>query len=351
MKVTLERLELHKRFPLTISRGTITGSTSLVVTVDHDGLTGWGEMSPGSPGAAEEATRELESWVPRLEGFEPWEVQRVEPLLRAEGTHAEAVAAIDMAMHDWMGKRAGLPLWKLLGLDRSAIVPTSVTIGINPPEVIRERVPEVMTRTGARVLKVKLGAPAGVEADREMFEAVLDSASTIATEPVAWRVDANGGWTADEAVDMIAWLADRGVAYVEQPLARGCESELPYVFERSVLPIYVDESVHVAADVPPLASCVDGVNLKLMKTGGITEALRLIATARAHGLGVMIGCMGETSLSITAGAHLGPLMDHIDLDSHLNLLDDPFTGAHWVRGRVVPGDGPGLGVSRVAVER
>jgi L-alanine-DL-glutamate epimerase-like enolase superfamily enzyme len=271
-------------------------------------------------------------------------------VLAAHPGRSAAAAGLDLALHDWLGKRAGLPVWKLWGLSLARIEPTSLTVGINPPEVVREKVPEIMTRTGARVLKVKLGNPEGIEHDQASFVAAQEAAAALTPEPVRWRVDANGGWEPDAAVTMIGWLAERGVEYVEQPLVRGREDDLPYVFARTVLPLYADESVRVAADVPALADRVHGVNLKLMKTGGLAEAMRLVHTARAHGLKVMIGCMGESSLSITAGAHLSPLVDHVDLDSHLNLLADPFIGAAWTGGRVVPNDKPGLGVSLSSVE-
>ena len=345
MRVTIERFELRKRHALTISRGTITGSVNLLVRVDHDGITGMGEMAPGDVReTADAAEADLVAWAALLEDVTPWEHQRVDELLRERPGHAAACAALDLALHDWLGRRAGLPLWRLWGLSLARIVPTSLTVGINPPDVVRAKVPEIMTRTGARVLKVKLGSSEGTDHDRASFAAAQEAAAATTDEPVAWRVDANGGWEPDAAVGMAQWLAGRGVAYVEQPLARGREGDLPYVYARSPLPIYADESVRVAADVPALADRVHGVNLKLMKTGGLREALRLVHTARAHGLGVMIGCMGESSLSITAGAHLSPLVDHVDLDSHLNLLDDPFVGATWSGGRVVPDDRPGLGV-------
>lgn len=143
---------------------------------------------------------------------------------------------------------------------------------------------------------------------------------------------------------MLSWLAERGVEFVEQPLLRGQEADLPALHRDAPLPLYVDESVRQARDIPPLAHAVDGVNLKLMKCGGLREALRIIHTARAHGLKVMIGCMSETSLAITAAAHLGPLVDALDLDSHLNLNPDPFIGATYADGRVIPTDAPGLGV-------
>jgi L-alanine-DL-glutamate epimerase-like enolase superfamily enzyme len=193
-------------------------------------------------------------------------------------------------------------------------------------------------------LKVKLGNPEGVEADMASFAAAQEAAGSRA---LTWRVDANGGWEPEIARGMIAWLAGRGVEFVEQPLARGRECELPDVHHNSSLPIYADESISMASDIPPLADRIDGVNLKLMKCGGLREALRIIHTARAHGLKVMMGCMSESSLAITAAACLSPLADALDLDSHLNLLNDPFVGAEYRAGRVVPNSLPGLGVRQV----
>lgn len=348
MQVSVERFELRKLHALTISRGTITGSVNLLVRVTHDGITGIGEMAPGDVSETADASeRDLLTWGEALGHLSPLQRQEVDAVLAAHPGRSAAAAALDLALHDWLGKRAGLPLWQLWGLSLARIEPTSLTVGINPPEVVREKVPEIMTRTGARVLKVKLGNPEGIEHDQASFVAAQEAAAATTDDAVRWRVDANGGWSPTDAVAMISWLAERGVEYVEQPLVKGREDDLPYVFERTVLPLYADESVRVAADVPPLADRVHGVNLKLMKTGGLGEALRLVHTARAHGLKVMIGCMGESSLSITAGAHLSPLVDHVDLDSHLNLLRDPFAGAAWTGGRVVPNDQPGLGVTEV----
>lgn len=346
MKIRLRRFSVSKRHALTISRGTSAGSENLLVEIEQDGVIGIGEMAPTSGGAVAEtaagAEAEILDWRERLAAVAPWEIQRVEELLAGSGGHA-ARAALDIALHDWLGKRSGLPLWRLFGLDRDRIPPTSLTVGINPPDVIREVVPEILARTGARALKVKLGNPAGIDADRESFAA----AQAAAGGHVAWRVDANGGWSIEGAREMIAWLADRGVEFVEQPLARGRESELAALHPSSPLPIFADESVYLASDIPPIAPHIDGVNLKLMKCGGLREALRIIHTARAHGLKVMMGCMSESSLAITAASHLSPLADSLDLDSHLNLRDDPFLGAEYRDGRIIPNDLPGLGVRSI----
>jgi L-alanine-DL-glutamate epimerase-like enolase superfamily enzyme len=346
MKIDLTLITLTKRIPLTISRGTSAGSENLIVAVTYEEVTGYGEMAPTSGGAVAEtaatAHADFDLWTPLLLDCTPWEMQRIESILAQYGGGQASRAALDMALHDWQGKRLGVPVWKLYGLDRDHIVPTSVTIGINPPDLLRELTPEILARTGARALKVKLGGPGGIEADQERFAAV----QAAAQHPVAWRVDANGGWDVEGTRKMIAWLAAREVEFVEQPLPRGREADLPAVHRGSALPIYADESIYVAADIPPLAGSIDGVNLKLMKCGGLREALRIIHTARAHGLKVMMGCMSETSLAITAAAHLSPLADALDLDSHLNLLPDPYVGAEYVQGRIVPTDRPGLGVER-----
>jgi L-alanine-DL-glutamate epimerase-like enolase superfamily enzyme len=352
MQITLRRFAVTKRYALTISRGTSAGSENLLVTVEQEGITGIGEMAPTSGGAvaetADTAEAALKSWSGPLASLAPWEMQRIERTLGGKNVRDRAaLAALDMALHDWTGKRLGAPVWRLFGLDLTGIVPTSVTIGINPPEVIRERVPEVLARTGAHRVKVKLGSPEGIEADRALFAAAQAAVPAEIQQrqgPIAWQVDANGGWSVEDARAMVRWLAKRGVEFVEQPLPRGQEADLSAVSRDSPLPIFVDESVYVASDIPPLASHIHGVNLKLMKCGGLREALRILHTARAHGLQVMMGCMSESSLAITAAAHLSPLADALDLDSHLNLRPDPFAGAALQEGRIVPGDAPGLGV-------
>ena len=344
MKITLSRLPLTKIIPLRISREVITGSVNLLVTVEEDGVTGMGEVAPNSVtgDTTKSAEEDFGRWSEALQDTVPYEMQRIENIVTGAGGENGARTALDMALYDWLGKKAQLPIWRLLGLDRQFTPPTSVTVGIFPVDEIGSVTGDILRRTGAHILKVKLGI--GVDADREMFAAVQKSAADAGYAP-QWRVDANGGWNLAEARMMLPWLADRGVEMVEQPLAVGQEEDLTDLYRHRPLPIFADESVHVAADVPRLASCVDGVNLKLMKTGGLREALRLIAVARVHRLKIMIGCMGESSLAISAGAQITPLLDYVDLDSHLNLRDDPFTGYSLVEGRVPLSDLPGLGIS------
>ncbi len=334
-------LELKKKFPLSISRGTSTGSKNLFVEVeDQNGKVGIGECAPGTgfdETLAALAQSQLEALV--ADGISMMGIQRVYAKARAAGVNPSAIAALDMALWDLMGKRSVMPLYRLLGLWSQAPI-TSVTIGINTPEVTTIRVPEILEYMGGYSLKIKLGSPDGIEHDMAHYEAARGAAKPF---NVSLRVDANGGWSVGDAKKMMAWLAERDCEYVEQPLARGEEAGLPELYEGRPLPLFVDESVHFSTDVPPIAHCVDGVNLKLMKCGGITEALRIVAVCRAFGLQTMIGCMGESSISISAGAAIGELFDYIDLDSHLNLDPDPASGAKMVAGVVTPPEAPGHG--------
>jgi len=344
MQLAWATFTVNKRFPLTISRGTTAQTVNVWARIEADGIEGWGEASPFGIGEFRQSTEQILEHLararPLLEPLHPLERARVEQTLREAGIGSAARAAIDLALWDWLGRRTGLALWQVLGLSREAVAPTSVTIGINPPEVAQQRTREWLELTHARALKVKLGNPAGIEADQAMFEAIRQ----VAPQGVALRVDANGGWSLQDALTMCRWLAARGVEYVEQPLPRGAEDDLPHLHRESPLPIFVDESCFDSHDVARLADRVHGVNIKLMKCGGLSEALRMVHTARALGLQVMYGCYSDSSLAITAASQIAPLADHLDLDSHLNLLDDPFIGAELHDGKVIPTRAPGLGV-------
>jgi len=346
MHVSAELFTVHKRFPLTISRGTTAQTTNVWVKIAQDGIEGWGEASPFSLGDRPQSTEMLleaiQTIAPQLQSMNPWERQRIGLILQTMPSSAQA--AIDMALHDWIGKKAGLPLWQLWGLDCDRIVPTSVTIGINTPEAAVARVRDWLQFTEVKIFKVKLGNPAGIEADREMLEAIRNEVPTLEL-----FVDANGGWNLDDAIAMCRWLANYDVKYIEQPLARGEEKHLSQLKQRSPLPIFVDESCMTSRDIPQLSTCVRGINIKLMKAGGLSEAMRMVEVAKALGLQVMFGCYSDSSLSNTAAAHLAPLADYLDLDSHLNLTDDPFVGAIIRSGRLLPNCKPGLGVERSAV--
>jgi L-alanine-DL-glutamate epimerase-like enolase superfamily enzyme len=236
-----------------------------------------------------------------------------------------------MALRDLAGKKLEAPLYEILGLNPRHTPPTSFTIGLDTPEVIAEKVLEA---TDFEVLKVKLGS----KDDREVLAAVRD----VTDRPI-W-VDANEGWILEEAVDLVVDLEKLGVVLVEQPFPAGENAATRELRRASPLPIFADESVHRAKDIPALVDSFDGINIKLMKCGGIGEALRMIAVARAHGMKIMLGCMVETSLAITAAAHLSPLVDFADLDGNLLVTNDPYVGVRVVGGRLILPEGPGLGV-------
>ncbi len=348
MQILTEPFTVHKRVPLTISRGTSSGSTNLWVQLQADGIEGWGEATAFSTGnqrqTIERITDDLRRVVPVLSTMHPLQRQAIESKLLELSVCSAARAAIDVALHDWLGKRTELPLWQLWGLDLAHIGPTAVTVGISSPQDAVGRLQRWCAQQEVAAVKVKLGSPAGIADDQAMFEALLSAVP----EGAKISIDANGGWSLEDALTMAHWLAARGVTYLEQPLSVDDDKQLPQLFERSPLPIFVDESCYTSADIYRLAHCVDGINIKLMKAGGLTEARRMIDTAKACGLQVMFGCYSDSIIANTALSHLSPLAHHLDLDSHFNLKDDPFLGAQLTGGALTPNTLPGLGLSRHA---
>jgi L-alanine-DL-glutamate epimerase-like enolase superfamily enzyme len=240
-----------------------------------------------------------------------------------------------MALHDLVGKIVGQPVFRLLGLSSLTTPVTDFTIGIDSLETVELKTVEAVEQ-GYKILKVKQGTAY----DREIIETVRKVAPDL---PL--RVDANGGWTPKVAIAMSHYLATRGVQFIEQPLPKYAHVEdWRFVRERSPLPIYADESICRAYDVARLAGAIDGVVVKLAKTGGLIEALKVIHTARAHGLQIMFGCMIESSIGVTAAAHLQALVDHLDLDGALLLAKDPYLGAEYEDGYLRLPSRPGLGV-------
>lgn len=340
MQINFKIEYLKKRFPLRISRGVRDGQHNLFVSVTDGKHTGWGETSPGkSEGAetAEEAQNQLENFLTSQKTLSSIH-QVYENALEQEVAPC-ALAALDIALWDLKAKKAQMPLYKLLGFPKPTHH-TSITLGIMSPEEAKERLPIILEQDGLRTLKVKLGNPEGIDADKAMYSEVLNYHQSY---PISIRVDANGGWNLNDAKHMMQWLSERNCEYVEQPLKEGDEALLPELFKNRPLPIFVDESCRFATDIPKWANAVDGVNMKLMKCGGITGAIRIIFTAKAFGLKTMIGCMGETSISIAAGAAVSGVLNHIDLDSHLNLNPDPCEGAPIINEITMPLDVPGHG--------
>ncbi len=348
MKITVETFTVRKKFALTISRGTTSQNTNVWLRLEQDNIEGWGEASPFSVDKTqvEDTSRlleELQTMIPQLESYHPLQRQEIRAELLKSNLSTAAQAAIDMALYDWLGKKADLPLWQIWGLNLDRIVPISVTIGISSPEDAVERLRDWQNSLDVHRIKLKLGSPEGIEADKAMVAAIRDVAPKTNL-----MVDANGGWNFDNAVFMSEWLAKRGVEYIEQPLAVADDDKLKALSQQSPLPIFVDESCFNSADIPRLANSVAGVNFKIMKTGGLTEAIQAIQIARACNLKVMFGCYSDSILANTAMAHLAPYADYLDLDSHLNLINDPFKGATIKAGRLLPNNQPGLGVKHNA---
>ncbi|MEM8640897.1 MAG: dipeptide epimerase [Cyanobacteria bacterium P01_G01_bin.54] len=345
MQIQFQPFTVHKRFPLRISRGTTAQNTNLWIKVQAQQWEGWGEATPFSVSqqggfTTEQLAQELQQLIPHLEPLHPLQRNQIQQKLTELNVSTALQAAIDTALHDWLGKATGLPLWQLWGLDRTAIVKTSVTIGISTPAAAVARAQQWQDFMGAAIFKLKLGSPEGLDADRAMFAAV----QALAPE-AEFTVDANGGWTLAQAIEMAYWLGDRGVRHLEQPLPVVQEVDYPALAKQSPLPLFADESCFSSADVVRVAPWAAGINIKLMKAGGLTEALRMIHTAQALGLQIMYGCYSDSALANTAMSQLAPYADYLDLDSHLNLRDDPFTGVMLDQGRPLPPLKPGLGVS------
>jgi L-alanine-DL-glutamate epimerase-like enolase superfamily enzyme len=310
------------------------------VELRHGDVTGRGEGAPIAryEESAPSALAFLEEEAGALLGDDPFALEEIGARLAARPGEQAAKAALDGALHDLAGKLLGGPVHRLLGLPRGG-PPTSWTLGIGDPDETARKAERAHGRF--RRLKLKLGARDGLDVER------VRAVRAVTNVPL--QVDVNEYWTLDEALEWLPQLAALGVEYCEQPLPAGDE-EGRVLHERSPIPIYVDEDCHVASDVPACAEVAHGVNVKLAKSGGIREAVRIVHAARALGLGCMLGCMVESGLGIAAGAAIAPLFDHVDLDGNLLLAEDPWPGVELVDGVQVPADAPGLGAAPAAAK-
>lgn len=334
MKLTtrIEQLPLHDKF--TISRGSTEVSETVIVELTKDGVVGRGEALPISYyglGPTETQAR-LEALGPWLSRQDPWAFR---PLLeevsaRSDGD-SSVVCALDLALHDWVGKKLGTPLYRWLGLRPHPLPETSFTIGIDSVENMVEK---LRRASSLPIIKVKLGT----DRDLEIITALRRETSATL------RVDANCGWTPRETIEKSHALAALGVEFIEQPLAAEALDDMEEVFAHSALPLFADENSVGPADVPQLCRRFHGINIKLVKCGGIRPALRMIDLARMFDLKIMLGCMVESSLAITAAAHLAPLVDYLDLDGPLLVAKDPFRGVEYEGAKLRLPSGPGLGV-------
>jgi L-Ala-D/L-Glu epimerase len=316
--------------PFVIARDTTTEAEVVWVEIEHEGKSGYGEAAPIEryDESAESALAYVEEVADSL-GDDPFAFEEIEARLPARELAARS--AIDAALHDLSGKLTGLPVWRFLGLRRAG-PPTSWTIGLGDPDEMARKAEQV---ADFKSLKLKLGGRDGLDVER------VAAVRAVWDQPL--RVDVNEYWTLDEALDSIPRLAELGVDYVEQPLPAG-DSGGSALKSASPLPIYVDEDCHTLSDVAVCAERAHGINIKLAKSGGIREAIRMAHAARALDLGVMLGCMVESGLGIAAGASIASLCDHVDLDGNILIAEDPWPGVQLVDGVQLPSAAPGLGV-------
>ena len=325
-------LELKRSFGLAV--GARRTTPAMLVELEHDGLIGYGEASmPPYLGETHESASAFLSGVDLSRYSPPIDLEQILPAIDSitPGNHA-AKASVDIALHDWIGKKKGLAWHQIWGLDSGIAMPTSYTISIDSPDQIREQVREAGE---FNVLKVKLGS----DNDREIIQIIREMTDKHL------RVDVNQGWREKEsALRMIEWLARQNVELVEQPLHKDQVDDMSWLKQRSPLPIIADEAVSRLSDIRNASELYHGVNIKLMKCTGMHEAHKMIEAARDAGLRVMIGCMTETSCAISAAAQLAPMADWVDLDGALLIRNDPFAGARIISGSVVMPIGPGIGV-------
>jgi L-alanine-DL-glutamate epimerase-like enolase superfamily enzyme len=328
VKLTARQATVHLAETFTISRGSEDEADVVQVEIEHDGASGFGEAAPIER-YGESAASAL-AWLEHVAvGDDPFALDEIGAGL-PPGEHA-ARAAVDHALHDLQGKLTGLPVFKLLGLPRAG-PPTSWTIWLGDPDDMARRTEKIAGR-GFKRLKLKLGGRDGLDAER------VRAVEAVTNLPL--QCDVNEAWSLDEALE---YLPQMHLQYCEQPLKAG-DADGPELKQRSPVPIYVDEDCHTLADVSACAERAHGINIKLAKSGGIREAVRMVHAARALGLEVMLGCMVESGLGIAPGAHISALMDHVDLDGNLLLGHDPWPGVAFVDGVQLPADAPGMGVA------
>lgn len=338
MKLTFRRQTIRPRHRFTTAQGGVDEKETLVVALEHEGIVGLGEVvATRLYGQSLEASEAALAELAPLLGDDPFAIEPIVSRLieRYDGQRA-MIAALDSALHDWVGRKLGVPVWKLLGLARPR-KQTTFTIGVAEPDLIRVKVQEAL-EAGFDALKVKVGT----EHDR----ATLDYIRERFKGPLF--LDANEAWDAASAERHILALRGYNPTVIEQPVRRAEWRAMAALRSLDVAPIVADESCERPADVVRLAGHVDGVNIKFTKCGGIREALRMIHLARGQGMKVMLGCFVSSSLAIAPALALASLADWADLDGHLLLADDPFTGLSREGGTLVASDGPGLGVRAAA---
>ncbi|HVN06372.1 MAG TPA: dipeptide epimerase [Bryobacteraceae bacterium] len=334
----IKRLKLRHTWATTMSSSAYRDT--LYVAYSNGGITGHGEGAPivRYKEDAAGARQSVESVRDLLTSADPWQFAKLthQVFARVEGQWA-GKAAIDIALMDWVGQKLGVPLYRYFGLDPRDAPVTTFSIGIDNPQMTRQKVREAAPFP---VLKIKVGL--------DTDEATIAAVRSVTDKPL--RVDANEGWKdKEEAVRKINWLATKGVEFVEQPMPADMLDEMHWVHERVHVPLIADEACRHASDIPKMVGAFDGVNVKLDKAGGVLEAHNMIQIAKSLGLKTMLGCMISSSVSVTAAAHLSPLVDYADLDGNLLIANDPFSGVLVEKGKLILPDRPGLGLRPASI--
>lgn len=343
LELTFEPYELQLRHVFTVASYSRSSTPDIQVRIDYDGFTGYGEASMPPYLSAELGTTEsvmdfLGRAATLLREFDdPFRMDEILTAIdRMDQGNAAGKAAIDIALHDLVGRIMEQPWYRIWGLSPEDAPSTTFTIGIDTPDVVRQKTRECADKFN--ILKVKLGR----DNDREMIETIR----SVTQLPIA--VDANQGWKdKQKALDMIHWLHEQGVVMVEQPMPKTQLDDIAWVSEHSPLPIFADESIQRLADVCHVMGAFTGINIKLMKCTGMREAWKMVNTARALGMKVMVGCMTETSCGISAAAQFSPAVDFADLDGNLLISNDRFKGVQVKKGKLVLPTTPGIGIEKI----
>ncbi|MGZ4033222.1 MAG: dipeptide epimerase [Bacteroidia bacterium] len=336
MKLTCTPFTLEFKRPFKIAHG-IRSSTPIVITqIIHEGITGYGEAS--MPPYLGESHQSVFAFLKKAETVinkfrDPFEIEVIlNEIDQLEQFNTAAKASIDIALHDLVGKLKNKPCWQLFGSDKTSAPYTTYTLGIDEPEIIKQK---VLEGNEYKILKVKLN---GVD-----DKLIIDTIRNVSDKPIA--IDVNQGWEdKHHALEMINWLTDKNVLFVEQALPKNNLDDARWLFERSPLPLFADESIQRYSDIDKVKDCFHGINIKLMKCTGMHEANRMIIRARELNLKVLIGCMSETSCAISAAAQLSPKTDYADLDGALLIKNDLFNGITFLNGKITLNEMPGIGV-------
>lgn len=343
MKLRFFPYELKLRHVFTVATYSRSTTPDVQVELEYDGVIGYGEASmppylQKELGTVDSVLAFLKKVQEHIGQFDdPFKMEEILAYVDSlSESDAAAKAAVDIALHDLVGKLLQAPWYKIWGLDKDKAPSTTFTIGIDTPEVVKEKTRECAEQFN--ILKVKLGR----DNDKEMIETIR----SVTDLPIA--IDANQGWKDRQyALDMIHWLKEKGIVMIEQPMPKEQIDDLAWVSERSPLPVFADESVQRLKDVAALKGVFTGINIKLMKCTGLREAWKMMTLARALGMKVMVGCMTETSCACSAAAQLSPAVDFADLDGNLLIANDRFKGMEVVKGKITLPDLPGIGVVKL----